>query len=145
MPHTEVHGTVTGTDDGKHAKADTELGEIALKNKLFFLLLRTLCHVCGVSRRIIKFFWSRRGEQKEKGSNSCENVALSRSMAGNIRMMYPVSHPTQPQEPEHTMDVLQISVGSVRRSWYICVTMACLLEGRQPNYSRDRAFSAGSP
>ena len=114
MPHTEVHGTVTGTEDGKHAKADTELGEIALKNKLFF------CCCCerhevfpGVSSNGQEW-----GEQKGTGSNSCENVALSRSMAGN-------DVPSIPTRQEPVLDVHQISVGSVRRRWYICVTMDC--------------------
>ena len=35
VPHSKIHGTITGSDDGKHTKADAELGEIALENKLF--------------------------------------------------------------------------------------------------------------
>ena len=110
MPHTEVHGTVTGTEDGKHAKADTELGEIALKNKLFFVVVAVM-RCFQAYHQMVK----NGGGQKGKGSNSCENVALSRSMAGN----------DVPSIPTRQVDVLQISVGSVRRRWYICVTMDC--------------------
>jgi len=63
MPHTEVHGTVTGTDDGKHAKADTELGEIALKNKLFFFVCE---HVSGCYQAYHQIYLVKKGGAKGK-------------------------------------------------------------------------------
>jgi len=38
VPHSKIHGAITGSDDGKHTKADAELREIALENKLFRLV-----------------------------------------------------------------------------------------------------------
>lgn len=116
MPHTEVHGPVTGTDDGKHAKADTELGEIALKNKLFFL------RTCLCFQAYHQIYLIKRGGCKRKKDRIAVRMLRSRDpMAG--KMMYP-SIPTATHRTQNQYhDVLQISVSSVRRRWYICATI----------------------
>lgn len=86
MPHTEVHGTVTGTEDGKHAKADTELGEIALKNKLFFVVVANVMRCFQAYHQMVK-----NGEGKREKDRIA--VRMLRSRDQWPAMMYPVSRP----------------------------------------------------
>ena len=90
MPHTEVHGTVTGTEDGKHAKADTELGEIALKNKLFFVVVANVMRCFQAYRQMVK----NGGSKREKDRIA---VRMLRSRDQWLAMMYPVSRPDKNQ------------------------------------------------